>query len=984
MTFDIESLLLIGLSYLLLLFAIAYATERQLIPAAILNHPAIYVLSLGVTAGGLAVYGAVGLADQYGYSYLYYYVGISAGMMFLPVLLGPLYQISKAYRLSSLADLLSFRYNSQWVGSITTVLLLFCMAPLLAIQIQTVSESALILSNKRGELYGNVQAADIAAFLFCIIIVIFTILFGSRHLNARESHQGLVSALAFESLVKMTAIVLVAVIAVPAVFGDFGKMQLWLMEQPELLAGLGKINSEDTSRLMLVMFFAITVCMPHFFHMLFAESRSGQKLAAASWGLPLYLLIISLPILPILWAGQASGISTPPDYFALGLAQHLENPWLATLIFIGGLSAASGVIIVSTLAIASMCLNHLVLPLYQPKTDTDIYRWLLNTRKLLIGLIILFGYVFYNSVPERQSLANLAMISVTGCVQFLPGVLAVLYWPQGNRTGFIAGLATGFGVWMLGLLLPLFIGDPNILLAIFSTAFENNDKWFVIGSTSLATNLLVFIVVSLSTERSSGEQRAAESCTLDDLNRPSRQVLHLQNAKEMLLRLNNSLGESTAKQEFYRALEELNLHESETRPYALRRIRAHIEINLSALLGPSNAQRIIATALPYKRSNHAGEDITFIEERLEHYQTNLTGLAADLDGLRRYHRQTLENLPIGLCALGEDREILMWNTAIANITGISSGQITGSTITGLTTPWRDFLDEFCNSDDTHWSNRSIETSHGLRWLTMNKTVSQTSEQNEVILVIEDVTDTQLLEKKLTHQERLASIGRLAAGVAHEIGNPVTGIACLAQNLQHESDNPDTLESAAQIVKQTQRITSIVQSLVNFAHARHDTQNQHATDTISVHDNVSEAIQLLRLDSEATQVNYRNLCPPDIWVIGDNQRLMQVFINLLSNARDASDNNAAICVEAAIEESRAHITITDSGEGISEELSKQVFEPFFTTKDPGKGTGLGLALVYSIVDDLAGDIEIESPVAELDGIGTRFHIRLPLANKVITG
>ena len=152
-----------------------------------------------------------------------------------------------------------------------------------------------------------------------------------------------------------------------------------------------------------------------------------------------------------------------------------------------------------------------------------------------------------------------------------------------------------------------------------------------------------------------------------------------------------------------------------------------------------------------------------------------------------------------------------------------------------------------------------------------------------------------------------------------------------------------------------------------------------TEAVNVRSCVSEAVQLLSLDNEARQIHYNNNCPIDIIVQGDNQRLMQVFINLLSNARDASSDNAMITIDALREDSEAHITVTDQGSGIDQHLQDRIFEPFFTTKDPGKGTGLGLALVYNIINDLGGDISIESPVPEFSSHGTRIHIRLTLSH-----
>lgn len=981
--FDVNVLLLAALAYLLALFAIAYAGERGLLPRSLTQHPIVYVLSLGVYASAFAFYGVTGLAQSYGLGYLNYYLGLSAALFLLPVIIAPLHHICKTYQLNSLADLLSFRFRSQWVGSLTTAFCSIAMWPLLAMQIQTVSDAIAMLTPENGQ---N-SMRPVSALLFCLIISLFTILFGSRNLSSRDTHRGLVTALAFESLIKLIAFLVLGAAAVLGIFGGWDDMQNWLNTQGGVIQQLQQSSKDDYSRMMLVLFFAAALCMPHVFHMLFAENPSRKKLFTASWGLPLYLLLLSLPVLPMLWASQAIGNDGSGDYAALALLQYFNDPALSLLVFIGGISAASGAIIVATLAIASMSLNHIVLPLHSPRRkDIDIYSWLLWTRKILIFATILLGYLLYILIPERHTLSALAVIAVAGCAQFLPGLLAVMYWPDANRKGFIGGLLAGFALWVCGLLAPaLGIDTPAFILALPGVEGSQSERWLAISTLSLGANMLVLIVVSLLTETSKEERSTAEACALDDLNRPGRQALNLSSAREMRSRLAEILGRAAADKEFNRALTELQLDDDETRPYALRRIRDRIEVNLSALLGPSIARRVIDRSLPYAASLMGeGEDINYIEDRLEHYQTHLTGLAADLDGLRRYHRQTLENLPTGVCALASDREILLWNKSMTAITGIPGSAIIGSSTDGLPPVWRRLLDDFIRSEDEHWSKAGIELEAQHHWLNLHKTASQMPGRDELIIVVEDITETQLLEKELAHQERLASIGRLAAGVAHEIGNPVTGIASLAQNLRYETDDPFLLESAEQIVKQTQRITSIVQSLVNFAHSGRE-EPTRAKEAVCIKQCIDEAIALLQLDREADQVIFLNHSPAELFVAGDQQRLMQVFINLLTNARDASPPGASIRIEgAAIDEQRAHIRVIDQGSGIDQNLIEQIFEPFFTTKEPGKGTGLGLALVYRIIDDLGGDISVESPVDAGPHPGSCFHIHLPLACQIGTG
>ena len=245
-----------------------------------------------------------------------------------------------------------------------------------------------------------------------------------------------------------------------------------------------------------------------------------------------------------------------------------------------------------------------------------------------------------------------------------------------------------------------------------------------------------------------------------------------------------------------------------------------------------------------------------------------------------------------------------------------------------------------------------------------------------VIVVEDLTDNEILERELLHSERLASIGRLAAGVAHEIGNPITGIACLAQNLQEEDEIDAVPESAAEILKQTQRVTRIVESLVHFAHSGRDAVDPSSLQAVNLADCVDEAIHLLQLDLAARKVRFENRCDRELLVLAENQRLLQVFVNLLGNARDASERDGVVSVQAEEDGELLHISVTDDGTGIPEDIQGKVFEPFFTTREPGEGTGLGLSLVYSILENLGGRIALQSPVA--GDRGTRFRVTLARA------
>ncbi|PTU73924.1 sensor histidine kinase [Pseudomonas mangrovi] len=971
-SFNLSHLMLISVAYLLMLFGIAWISDRGLIPRRIVRHPLIYTLSLGVYASAWAFYGAVGLAHQYGFGFLSSYMGVSGAFLLAPVLLYPILRITRTYQLSSLADLFAFRFRSTWAGALTTLFMLIGVLPLLALQIQAVTDSISILT--RDPLQERV------ALSYCALIMLFTILFGARHIATREKHEGLVFAIAFESIVKLIALSIIGVYALYAVFGGLDGLELWLHHNQMTLSDLHTPLQEGPWRTLLLVFFASAIVMPHMYHMTFTENINPRAMVSASWGLPLYLLLMSLSVPVILWAGLELKAATNPEYFTLGVGMAVNSDWLSLVAYVGGLSASSGLIIVTTLALSGMALNHLVLPLYQPPAEGNIYRWLKWTRRALIMAIIAAGYGFYLLLGSRQDLSNLGIVAFVATLQFLPGVLSVLYWPAANRRGFLAGLLAGIGVWVASMLLPLITELQGIYIPLFNLIYVLDDtSWHLAAIASLAANVLVFALVSLFTDSAPEEISAAEACAVDNVRRPQRRELIVMSPQEFVTQLAKPLGAPSAQREVDTALRDLSLPFDEHRPYALRRLRDRIEANLSGLMGPSVAQDIVATFLPYKTGNEAyvTEDIHFIESRLEDYRSRLTGLAAELDALRRYHRQTLQELPMGVCSLAKDQEILMWNRAMEELTGIPAQRVLGSRLNTVGAPWEGLLENFINLPDQHLHKQRLPFDGQTRWLNLHKAAIDeplAPGNTGLVLLVEDLTETQLLEDRLVHSERLASIGRLAAGVAHEIGNPVTGIACLAQNLrEEEEENEEIREISNQIIEQTKRISRIVQSLMSFAHAGAHRQSDEPVNLAQIS---RDAIALLSLNRRSVEVEYFNLCDPDHWAVGDTQRLGQVVVNLLSNARDASPPGSAIRVRSEASEQTVTLLVEDEGSGIPQAIIDRLFEPFFTTKDPGEGTGLGLALVYSIVEEHYGQITIDSPADPEHQRGTRVRVTLP--------
>ncbi len=970
--YELSTLFGAGVIYLLLLFLIAHATERGLIPERWVRHPAVYVLSLGVYASSWSYYGSVGFAAEQGYLFLTIYLGVTIAFLLSPLLLRPILKLTREYQFSSLADLLAFRYRSQFVGVLVTLFTLLGALPYIALQIRAVTESMRVLTDE--------AAPRELALSFCLMLILFAILFGARHISTREKHRGLVMAIAFESLVKLVAMLGVGLFALFGVFDGPGALQQWLVDHPEAIEALYRPVREGPWYTLLFLAFCAAFLLPRQFHMIFTENLDPHALKAASWGFPLFLLLLNLAILPVLWAGQQMNLELAADYYVLGITLHGAPDWLPVLTFIGGVSAASAMVIVSTLALSTMALNHLLVPASYPDPRVDLYHWLLWGRRVLIALIILAGYGFYTLLEHNESLVQLGLISFVAVAQFLPGVVGVLLWKRATRIGFISGLLGGIGAWTFTLLLPLLDASEIIRSEFDLLALEQRsglDHWEFATFWSLAINTGLFILVSLLTRQSDGERAASRACC-SELFPPLTGVVTATSPEQFRQSLATMMGTEPAQREVQQALEDLRMSAAEDRPSELRRLRERIERNLSGLVGPQMAHLIVSLRLELEGGDKIAmaDSMRFVEEQLEESHSRLQGLMADLDALRRYHRQILWDLPLGVCAAGADQRVTIWNPALAHMSGVAMNDALGRPLENLPAPWGHLLTGFTRSRDTHIPHMKLEVAGQARWYNLHKanvpdldTEGNARPRTGLVMLLEDLTDLETLEAELAHSDRLASIGRLAAGVAHEIGNPVTGIASLAQILREESTDPDVRQTTNEILNQTRRITDIVRSLMSFSRSG---ALGGDFERFPLQPIIDEALGLVRLARKDKGVAYDGSCAPELEMVGDRQRLSQMLVNLCANACDASRPGDRVEVLAYAEHGEIRIEVLDQGPGIPAESHALVFEPFFTTKPTGEGTGLGLAMVYKIVEEHRGNIEIDSA----PGHGTRMVVRLP--------
>lgn len=965
--FSNSSFLIASLAYFAIVFGLAYKSAHCSFLKRLLNHPVSYSLSLGGYAGVWVIFGATEVANQQGYQFLAYYFGTSLLFLFSPILLKPLINIAQHQRLNSLADLFSYRYNSQWAGSLVALGLLIIIFPLLSWQIATISKAAVSL------LKPSMLDANHLAIMLCLLAFAFTWCFGAYH-KPHEKHDELVLISAFSALFKLFVLLLLGALALFAIFSSPQDLQFWLGKQTTTLAVLSDSLIDNSSRTLFVIFSAAVLVMPHSFHLIVVENRKIEHLKTASWFFPLYLLLISLPILPILWAVKSANIAGPVALYPALIGLVLEQPLISLLTWLAALSATFTAMVALLIATSSICTNHLYLPFVSASKTANSIKRLHFSRNFFTLVLLLGAFGIYSSFINSNLFQYVYYASYIAIFQFLPGIIAALYWPRGTRKGLLAGLICGYSAWAGLIALPLLLPDSLSPLHFWQQYFGLGEEYWTLAAIAcLGLNIMVFAAVSMLSRNTEEERNAAETCAQEKFSAPNRYHLALSSVAAFKDNLSKAIGPQLAEQEINHALNSLRMQHQETRPFALRLLRRQIEVNLSGLYGTTVARQIVNQHLPYiKGSPTAGKhDIQFLEHRLELQPLALTGLAQEIDALRRYHRNTLEQLPIGICTVNSAGEILMWNRAMAELTAIDTHQATASKLADLAHPWASLLQDFLAKQEQSSYQNLLDSDHGKRWFNLHKTQASSSSQSTLLL--EETTEQVLLEQELLHSERLASIGRLAAGVAHEIGNPVTGIACLAQNIKYDSQDDEVLTSATGIIEQTQRISKIVQSLVNFSHSG---QYQGISITqVNLHHCVNEAIQLLSFDKRFQAKRISNLLSAEIEIQGDPQLLQQAFLNLLKNALDAIDPSTGTITITQQELSDSVILLfDDNGSGIPDAIQATVFEPFFTTKEVGQGTGLGLALVYGIIEEHQGVIQVFSPNPDT-GLGTRFSIEL---------
>jgi Na+/proline symporter/signal transduction histidine kinase len=467
-------ILVVSFAYLGLLFAIAYYGDKRADAGhSIIANPYIYSLSLGVYATAWTFYGSVGRAASNGVGFLPIYLGPTLIIALWWIVMRKIIRISKVNRITSLADFIGSRYGkSARLAGLVTIIAVVGILPYISLQLKAISTSFTILIQYPQIVMptklGTVPILQDTAFYFALLLVAFTILFGTRHLDAAEHHEGMVAAIAFESIVKLIAFLAVGVFVTFGIYNGFADVFDRVAGTPKLealLTPLGSAAGSYASWVWLTILSMLAIMfLPRQFQVSVVENVNENHLRKAIWLFPLYMLVINIFVLPIAFGGLLhfphGGVDADTFVLTLPMAEHQQG--LALFVFIGGLSAATGMVIVETIALSTMVCNDLVMPgllrwgslrLHERK---DLSGLLLGIRRGAIALVLFLGYMYFRLAGEAYALVSIGLISFAAVAQFAPAIFGGIFWKGGTRTGALAGLICGFLVWIYTLLLPAF------------------------------------------------------------------------------------------------------------------------------------------------------------------------------------------------------------------------------------------------------------------------------------------------------------------------------------------------------------------------------------------------------------------------------------------------------------------------------------------------------------------------------------------------
>lgn len=976
-------LFLIILGYLSLLFLIAYyAEKREKIKRSIVSNPYIYALSMAVYCTSWTFYGSVGKAATSGLSFLTIYLGPTLMASLWWIILRKIISISKENRITTISDFIGSRYgNSIFLSALVAVVAVVGITPYLGLQIKAIMNTFVILT-------AETAGSAAAGWFITLILGIFAIIFGARRLDSSERHEGLIFAIAFESIVKLVAFLLVGLFVTYGLFNGFVDIfeKIKASEYGELLflGGGTSVSYNEWASLLFLSMMAI-MFLPRQFHVAVVENSDVSHVSKAMWLFPLYLFLINIFVMPVAFGGLLLGGSQAgADTFVLTIPLGQKEYLLALFVFIGGFSAATGMIIVESLALSTMVMNNLVMPaIFRFNTMKGFPTIILNIKRIIILGCVFLGYFFAVSIGEFYTLVDMGLKSFEAVTIFAPAIILGLYWKRGNKLGAIAGILSGFIIWFYTLLMPAllksgilqekgifaYIVNSEILNPLALFGLKGLDKWSHSLFWGLLFNIVLYVGVSIFTKQKGEEERQA-LMFVESYSPKIATVKSSYNIRQIEDILGQYIGRREANDIVGNFIRRRGIQRDSISHEDLIMLRDEAERILSGALGSAIATIIFEDKLTLTEQERGeiSNSIKHMTDTLRLSRQELSEANRNLAYLKEFSENIIESAPVGIVTVDSLLNVKYWNKEMETLTNIKRGGVFNSSITHLL-PW--ITKEILMQDE----HREITVqTPSLQAFKINISPFK-DPSGGFVVILEDITEKKKMEEQLLQTSKLASIGKLTAGISHEIGNPLASISSLVQELtslkmESGDDVAFTGKSLKVINNHIERIAKIVRSLGDFARI---SSAEKAASNIS--EMLDRAVNLVKYDKRFNNIRFTTEIKDSPTLLVNPDQIQQVFLNLMLNSLDAMPDGGKLHISIKKSDNFVEIILSDTGIGMDEAVLEKIFDPFFTTKPLGKGTGLGLSICYGIVKEHNGTIAVKSRKGE----GTTFIIRLPIEN-----
>lgn len=996
--------ILIGsaLLYIAVLFAIAiWGENKNSLGYKLSLQPWVYALSLAIYCTSWTYYGAVGNAVNGGWSFLPILLGPTLLFIFGTSILRKMVTISKRHNITSIADFIASRYGkSHRMALVITLISAAAIIPYIALQLKAVGSTFDFLATSANTSLGN----SYKELTIAILMALFAIVFGTRRIDLTQYRSGMMLAIAFESSVKLISLC-VAALFTWWVFQSGVSFDAITVERTTKWSIHTWFSSEFF--LQLLMAAGAILCLPRQFHVSVVDNVKASHLSTARWLFPLYLMITAAAISAIAWFGQPLvGSSVGGDVYALEVPLQENAVWLATIVYIGGISAATAMVIIATLTLSTMFSNDVIVPLWlgrsgqRVSTSGKFYARVITIRRVAIVAILLLGWFCYHMWMANFNLVSIGLLAFSLVLQLIPALLGGLYWSRGHAQGVYLGLLVGIGVWVLHVLMPLMQTDSaqHESIITFGTLYSvaANALSYVVFSCLAIPSLLDKIQATAFVHpRSQSTQTLTEKT-------PNAHV------SDLTVLLETLLGAPRAKQLFsqYQAQEQLTPEDFVTRPFI-----EYVEKAIAGVLGAASASSLVTAALA-NRQLKIEEVVNFFDDTTQALKTQQSIMFSSLENLAQgisvvdqdlrlvvWNKRYLElfdypdgmvqpgrpiadliryNAERGECGVGKVDELvakrlryMQQGSAHRFIRRRSDGRVIE--MVGNPLPSGGFVTSFTDVTE------HIETQQALKDANINleaRVESRSSEVREINRELtEEIERRRLIEQELQlakaeAEHANASKTRFLALASHDILQPLNAArlylsAIDEKDVEHKA--LPLLEKVENALDSTENLLSSLLAIAKMEQGAMLPQLKH----IALKDILNPLVDEYSVLANEHKVHFR-VHLKDVTIHTDPTYLRRIIQNFLSNAMKYCEQQQVLL---GVRDRTDHVAIEvwDNGPGIPESQHQQVFEAFVRLhKGTVSGVGLGLSVAKRMAEQLNCPLTVRSTLHK----GSCFSVKVP--------